>query len=105
MSDLSPLPPALILEELSRLIDSDALRRAPSHARLLRYLVENRVAGDETAFRETSIALEDIAARPPKKPMPPSALSGAPSDCFLRLGERAQCSPRPVYVLCRPTHA
>jgi TolB-like protein len=49
---------ALIQEELSRLIDSDALRRAPSHARLLRYLVESRVAGDETALRETSIALE-----------------------------------------------
>ena len=58
MSDPNPLPPALILEELSRLIDSDALRRAPSHARLLRYLVESRVAGDETALRETSIALE-----------------------------------------------
>ena len=55
-----PIPPssALIQEELSRLIDSDALRRAPSHARLLRYLVESRVAGDETALRETSIALE-----------------------------------------------
>jgi TolB-like protein/tetratricopeptide (TPR) repeat protein len=48
----------LIQEELSRLIDSDALRRAPSHVRLLRYLVESRVAGDETALRETSIALE-----------------------------------------------
>src|SRR4249920_3783293 len=58
MSDTSPLPPSLIQEELSRLIDSDALRRAPSHARLLRYLVENRVAGDDTALRETSIALE-----------------------------------------------
>ena len=58
MSDPSPLPPALIQEELSRLIDSDALRRAPSHVRLLRYLVESRVAGDDTALRETSIALE-----------------------------------------------
>jgi len=56
----NPIHPssALIQEELSRLIDSDALRRAPSHARLLRYLVESRVAGDETALRETSIALE-----------------------------------------------
>ena len=58
MSDPTSLPPALIQEELLRLIESDALRRAPSHARLLRYLVENRVAGDETALRETSIALE-----------------------------------------------
>ena len=49
---------ALIQEELSRLMDSDALRRAPSHARLLRYLVEKRVAGDDAALRETSIALE-----------------------------------------------
>jgi TolB-like protein len=52
------LPPALIKEELSRLMDSDALRRAPSHARLLRYLVESRVSGDATALRETAIALE-----------------------------------------------
>jgi len=58
MSDPIPPSPELIQEELSRLIDSDALRRAPSHARLLRYLVESRVAGDTTALRETSIALE-----------------------------------------------
>ena len=48
----------LVREELARLIDSEALRRAPSHARLLRYLVEQRVAGDGPALRETSIALE-----------------------------------------------
>jgi TolB-like protein/Tfp pilus assembly protein PilF len=58
MADPLPPSPALIQEELSRLLDSDALRRSPSHVRLLRYLVENRVAGDETALRETSIALE-----------------------------------------------
>jgi len=52
-----PLPP-LIQEELARLVDSDALRRAPSHMRLLRYLVEKRLAGDDIALRETSIALE-----------------------------------------------
>ena len=40
MADPRPLPPDLIQEELSRLIDSDALRRRPSHARLLRYLVD-----------------------------------------------------------------
>ena len=51
-------PPDLVREELGRLMDSESMRRAPSHARLLRYLVERRVAGDETALRETSIALE-----------------------------------------------
>lgn len=50
--------PALVQEELDRLVESDALRRAPSHMRLLRYLVEKRVAGDDVALRETSIALE-----------------------------------------------
>ena len=50
--------PALVQEELDRLVESDALRRAPSHMRLLRYLVERRVAGDDVALRETSIALE-----------------------------------------------
>jgi tetratricopeptide (TPR) repeat protein/TolB-like protein len=55
-----PIPnlSALVAEELARLIDSDALRRAPSHMRLLRYLVEKRVAGDDHALRETAIALE-----------------------------------------------
>lgn len=54
-----PAPPdALIQEELARLVDSDALRRAPTHVRLLRYLVARRVAGDAGALRETSIALE-----------------------------------------------
>ncbi|HEY8243486.1 MAG TPA: tetratricopeptide repeat protein [Casimicrobiaceae bacterium] len=47
-----------IRDELARLIDSEALRRAPSHVRLLRYLVEKRVTGDAVALRETSIALE-----------------------------------------------
>ena len=51
-------PDALIQEELARLVDSDALRRAPTHVRLLRYLVARRVAGDAGALRETSIALE-----------------------------------------------
>jgi tetratricopeptide (TPR) repeat protein len=59
MSTTSPPPlPLLVQEELARLVDSDALRRAPSHMRLLRYLVEKRVAGDDVALRETSIALE-----------------------------------------------
>ena len=58
MAASTAAPPDLVREELARLMDSEALRRAPSHARLLRYLVEHRVAGDETALRETSIALE-----------------------------------------------
>ena len=58
MAALKSSPNALVAQELSRLIDSEALRRAPSHTRLLRYLVERRMAGDATAFRETSIALE-----------------------------------------------
>ena len=58
MSDRPLPPPPLIREELARVVDSDALRRAPSHMRLLRYLVEKRIAGDESALRETSIARE-----------------------------------------------
>jgi len=56
MADVSP--PDLVRQELARLMESESLRRAPSHARLLRYLVERRVANDEPALRETSIALE-----------------------------------------------
>jgi tetratricopeptide (TPR) repeat protein len=56
MPEASNLP-ALIEEELARLVESDALRRAPSHMRLLRYLVERRVADDRAALRETAIAL------------------------------------------------
>lgn len=52
------LPPDLVRQELARLMESESMRRAPSHARLLRYLVERRVANDEQALRETSIALE-----------------------------------------------
>lgn len=58
MAASATAPPDLVREELGRLMDSESMRRAPSHARLLRYLVERRVAGDETALRETSIALE-----------------------------------------------
>lgn len=48
----------LVDAELDRLMDSPALRRAPSHMRLLRYLVTRRLAGDAGALRETAIALE-----------------------------------------------
>ena len=51
-------PPAAIDEELARLAAGDALRRAPGHLKLLRYLVERRLAGDLTGLREPSIALE-----------------------------------------------
>ena len=58
MTDSLDSRAALVAEELSRLLNSDALRRAPSHTRLLRYLVEHSVVGDDTALRETAIALE-----------------------------------------------
>ncbi|MBS0320005.1 MAG: hypothetical protein JSR18_05645 [Proteobacteria bacterium] len=52
------VPIALVREELARLADSEALRQAPTHRRLLGYLVEKRLAGDDSAFAETAIALE-----------------------------------------------
>lgn len=55
----APAPsPRLILDEFARLSETEVLRRAPSHLRLLRYLVEKSIAGDERALRETAIALE-----------------------------------------------
>lgn len=60
---LSP-PSTMIEEELERLAASDALRRAPSHLRLLRYLVTKRIAGDDAAMREAAIAL-DVFKRDP----------------------------------------
>ena len=53
-----------VREELDRLVDSPALRRSPSHMRLLRYLVEKRLAADEAAMRETAIAF-DVFRRDP----------------------------------------
>ena len=58
MYEKSSLATGLIEEEFARLCESDALRRSPSHLRLLRYLVEKSLAGDEGALRETAIALE-----------------------------------------------
>lgn len=54
----------MIEDELTRLARSDALRRAPRHQRLLRYLVEKCLAGDDAALRETAIAL-DVFRRDP----------------------------------------
>lgn len=48
----------LVEAELDRLMDSPSLRRAPSHMRLLRYLVARRLAQDDPALRETAIAIE-----------------------------------------------
>ena len=58
MAKQPPPPASQVREELERVLDSEALRRAPSHARLLRYLVEKQLANNGSALRETSIALE-----------------------------------------------
>jgi tetratricopeptide (TPR) repeat protein len=58
MVEMPAISREAVAEELDRLLDSAALRRSPSHMRLLRYLVEKRVAGDEAALRETAIAFE-----------------------------------------------
>jgi tetratricopeptide (TPR) repeat protein len=54
----------LIRGELDRLLDSDFLRRSPSHLRLLRYLVERRLANDDGALREMSIGIEVFHRNP-----------------------------------------
>lgn len=54
----------LIRSELERLLDSDFLRRSPSHLRLLRYLVERRLANDDGALREMSIGIEVFHRNP-----------------------------------------
>jgi tetratricopeptide (TPR) repeat protein len=54
----------LIRSELERLLDSDFLRRSPSHIRLLRYLVEHRLANDDGALREMSIGIEVFQRNP-----------------------------------------
>ncbi|MBP8294469.1 MAG: tetratricopeptide repeat protein [Burkholderiales bacterium] len=46
-----------IREELDRLLEDAAFRRAPSHSRLLRYLVERKTAGDDGALCEAGIAM------------------------------------------------
>lgn len=50
------IPASLVREELARLVDSDGMRRAPSHRRLLAYLVDKALDGDTTALRESAIA-------------------------------------------------
>jgi tetratricopeptide (TPR) repeat protein/TolB-like protein len=46
-----------VREELDRLLEDVAFRRAPSHSRLLRYLVERKTAGDDSALCEAGIAM------------------------------------------------
>jgi TolB-like protein len=46
-----------VREELDRLLEDAAFRRAPSHSRLLRYLVERKTAGDDGALCEAGIAM------------------------------------------------
>ena len=46
-----------VSEELNRLLDDVGFRRAPSHSRLLRYLVERKTAGDDGALCEAGIAM------------------------------------------------
>src|SRR3954470_5144645 len=46
-----------VREELDRLLDDAAFRRAPTHSRLLRYLVERKTAGDDGALCEAGIAM------------------------------------------------
>jgi len=54
----------LIRNELERLLSSEFLRRSPSHLRLLRYLVERRLAKDDGALREMSIGIEVFHRNP-----------------------------------------
>jgi hypothetical protein len=55
----SNLQPTLqqVREELDRLLGDASFRSAPSHSRLLRYLVERKAAGDEGALCEAGIAM------------------------------------------------
>ena len=46
-----------IRQELDRLLEDPGFRRAPSHSRLLRYLVERKTAGDDGALCEAGIAM------------------------------------------------
>ncbi|MFO1311989.1 MAG: hypothetical protein U1F41_07995 [Burkholderiales bacterium] len=64
MAQTTAVSPDLVRQELDRLVDSPALRRSPSHMRLLRYLVDKRLAGNEAALRETAIAF-DVFRRDP----------------------------------------
>ena len=57
MTDSSPPTVREVREELDRLLEDVAFRRAPTHSRLLRYLVERKTAGDDGALCEAGIAM------------------------------------------------
>lgn len=63
-TDSSTVSQSEVLEELSRLLESDALRRAPSHQRLLKYLVERASAHGGEPVPESTIAI-DVFRRDP----------------------------------------
>ncbi len=63
-TDSSIVSQSEALEELSRLLESDALRRAPSHQRLLKYLVERASAHGGEPVPESTIAI-DVFRRDP----------------------------------------
>jgi TolB-like protein len=56
--DIPEIAKSDVLAELSRLLESEELRRAPSHQRLLRYLVERAIARGEEPIPESTIAIE-----------------------------------------------
>src|SRR6188768_4077661 len=57
VANSSPPTADEIREELERLLEDAAFRRAPTHSRLLRYLVERKAAGDHGALCEAGIAM------------------------------------------------
>jgi TolB-like protein/Tfp pilus assembly protein PilF len=56
--DKSAITQSEVFVELSRLLESDELRRAPSHQRLLKYLVERASVHGEEVVPESTIAIE-----------------------------------------------
>lgn len=86
---------ALIDEEMARLAASDVLRRAPSHRRLLQYLVDRRLAEDATALREAAIAFEVFRRDP--------ATFDAQADPIVRVtAGRLRARLDAHYAHCRP---
>ncbi|HEX4885264.1 MAG TPA: hypothetical protein VFX05_14080 [Casimicrobiaceae bacterium] len=57
VAEIAPAVRELAHAELARLCESDALRRSPTHLRLLRYLVERAIDRDRAALTETAIAI------------------------------------------------
>ncbi len=57
MAATPPPTASQVREELDRLLGDVTFRRAPSHSRLLRYLVERKMVGDDGALCEAEIAM------------------------------------------------